>query len=330
MKIRYLLALMLSLSMLYADFSHLHKEEIKDAVKVYQWKKEEVSPFNELLLSWDALRPKTGSYLFQVRIQVDGVWSPWLNYGEWSSSTQFSFSESFPETFAKVFQDTAETSDGKLATGFEVRAEAKEGASLQSLTNLYVCTSDLSRFTQNMPTALTNVQVPGIAGQSQMILNHPRGKDMCSPTSTSTVINFLLGPGTIDPLLFASRIKDERFDIYGNWAFNVAEANHLLHGKYSCHIERLNSFEALLSYLQKEIPVVVSVKGSLPGAVKPYNGGHLMVITGFDAKNQKVLCIDSAYSSNEETIVAYPLEDFLKVWGTRKNLAYVFEVRTQK
>lgn len=311
--------------MAYADFSHLYKEEVKEAGETYLWRQEELPPFNELLLSWDALRPTKGSFLFQVRICVDSVWSPWLNYGEWSSSTQHSFSESFPETFAKVFQDTAETCDGKLATAFEVRVRGEGGASLQSLTNLYVCTSSLNHFKQNSPTSLENVQVPDIKGQSQMILDHPRGKDMCSPTSTSTVINFLMGSGTVEPLIFASRVKDERFDIYGNWAFNVAEANNLLHGKYTCHIERLNSFDALFEHLKNGMPVVVSVKGSLPGAVKPYNGGHLMVIIGFDTNTQKVLCIDSAYSSNKETYAAYPLEDFLKVWGTRKNLAYVFE-----
>lgn len=310
---------------LQAEFTSLHtaslsKEETEQ--DSFRWKVESLSPFDELLLSWDAARPDQGSLLFFVRVKTDD-WSPWMRYSEWGKDTQLSFTENHPDSFVKLFQDTLNTQQGKTASAFQIKVVGKQGASLKGLRHLFVCTSQISQFAVNAPEKLDPVFL-SVLGQSQMILDHPRNKDMCSPTSTSTVVNFLLGKKEVQPLDFASRVKDMGFDIYGNWALNVAEANHALHGKFSCRIERLNGFADLHSYLKKGLPVVVSVKGEIPGAVKPYQSGHLMVVTGFDPEKRRVHCVDSAFDANEKTAVSYALEDFLKAWGTRKNLAYVF------
>ncbi len=310
---------------LQAAFTSLHttspsKKELEH--NSLQWKVESLSPFDELLLSWDASRPDRGNLTFLVRVKTDS-WSPWMRYSEWGRDTQLSFNESHPDSFVKLFQDTLNTQQGKTANAFEIKVIGKQGASLEGLRRLFVCTSQISRFAASAPEQLEQVLL-SVPGQSQMILDHPRSKDMCSPTSTSTVVNFLLGKKEVQPLDFASHVKDMGFDIYGNWALNVAEANHVLKGKFSCHIERLESFADLHSYLKKGLPVVVSVKGDIPGAVKPYQSGHLMVVTGFDPENKRVYCVDSAFDANEKTAVNYALEDFLKAWGTRKNLAYVF------
>lgn len=312
----------------FADFTALHTCKITDKERTPEaviWRKENVNGFDELLLSWKAKRPETGNYLFLVRVKT-ADWSPWMRYAEWGKDVQKSFSEDYPEACVKIFQDTVNTQKDVLGTGFEVKALALEGANLKDLEALYVCTSNFKNFAQHTGNlSLESVRIPAINGQSQIILPHPRGIDMCSPTSTSTVINFLLGSKKVDPLDFASHVRDMGFDIYGNWALNVAEANNVLKDKYSCRIERLNGFEHLHSYLKKNIPVVVSVKGPIPGAPLPYNYGHLMVVMGFNQEEQRVYCVDSAYDSNDKTIVSYALADFLKAWGTRRNLAYVFK-----
>jgi len=318
---------LIAMSSGFCSFSSLHSkylqtEERKEAAFV--WQVEETAPFDELLLSWNAKRPEKGDLLFLVRVKTSG-WSPWMQYADWGVDGQSSFSEKHPDFSVEMFQDTLSTSKVP-ATGFAIKAIAQNGAGMAGLDALHVTTSDIKAFQRekNGPHPLSTVMIPAILGQSQMLLNHPRCKDMCSPTSTSTVVNFLLGKKAIDPVAFAGRVKDLGHDIYGNWALNVAEAYHHLRGRYFCRIERLSGFAALHSYLMKNLPVVVSVKGELSGAPKAYDAGHLMVVIGFQEKEQKVCCIDSAHGASEKTIVSYPLEDFLKAWGTRKHLAYVF------
>ncbi len=314
---------------LHASFSFTHDYSLRTEDQnneSFIWKKENITSFNELLLSWNAKRPKEGSFLFLVRVKTN-EWSPWMRYAEWGKETQLSFSEDYPDSFVKIFQDTLNTQEGKLANAFEIKVVCQGNCTIKELNRLYVTTSDLSLFSQSPVNQLDYVLIKNISGQSQMILNHPRHKDMCSPTSTSTVINFLLKKREIDPVCFASRSKDMGFDIYGNWALNVAEAYNQLKGNYFCHIERLDSFAQLHSYLLQNLPVVVSVKGEIPGAHHPYKSGHLMVVIGYDPKTKRVHCIDSAFESNENTMVSYAIEDFLKAWGIRKNLAYIFTPR---
>jgi hypothetical protein len=125
----------------------------------------------------------------------------------------------------------------------------------------------------------------------------------------------------LDPISFAKLVHDDAFDIYGNWILNIAESYNQL--RSPCHVERLTDFSALHAKLMQGKPVVVSVKGTIPGAPKSYPAGHLICIVGYDG--DKVYCIDPAFPNNESTFVSYDLRDFLTAWGIRRNLAYVFD-----
>ena len=96
-----------------------------------------------------------------------------------------------------------------------------------------------------------------------------------------------------------------------------------LNAHVPCHVERLNSFAALHARLLKNSPVIVSIKGPLRNAPKPYANGHLMCVIGYS--NEKVFCVDPGFDANESTYTSYDLKDFLECWEKRKNLAYVFE-----
>jgi hypothetical protein len=87
-------------------------------------------------------------------------------------------------------------------------------------------------------------------------------------------------------------------------------------------VQRLKDFNALHAYLMREKPVVVSVKGKLPGAPIIYSRGHLICVIGY--KGKEVICIDPAFAENQLCYVKYKIKDFLAAWGKRKNLAYTF------
>ena len=69
----------------------------------------------------------------------------------------------------------------------------------------------------------------------------------------------------------------------------------------------------------------VSQERPLQGSALPYTQGHLMVVIGFDAVNERVLCMDPAFPTNKETLTSYPLQDFIVAWSRRGFIAYIFE-----
>lgn len=277
-------------------------------------KKEGIEPFDELILSWNGERPK-GDYLFFIRVKIDS-WSAWIPYAIWGYRGQSSFSNS--SGAVKVEQDRLYMEE-KRATAFHIKVVAKE-CSLEQIHALHIYTNGVSRkkIEQN-PTRSVALQVPKL---SQMALDHPRKKDLCSPTSTTALLSYLLEE-EIDAALFAEQVWDAAFDIYGNWSLNVAAASTYLGERGGFWVERLPDFCSICSYLQNNIPVIVSVRGPLPGSASPYAEGHLLVVRGYDALRQQVLCMDPAFLT--ENYVAYDLASFCKAWGRRGNIAYVFQ-----
>jgi hypothetical protein len=286
-----------------------------------EWREESVDPFDELMVSWNAARPKEGKYLIYVSAKVDD-WSPWLLYGSWGSDGQSSFSQDAPQ--AKVYQDALEIKEGKKASGFQIKIECMGDASLDQVYGIHVYTNSDRKKEMEMPRIdLESVYLP-VEGLSQMAVDHPRHADLCSPTSTTAVVNYLSGKNSVRPVDFARSIWDGGFDIFGNWVFNVAEAAHLLGPNHSAWVERLSGFDAIHKQLKMGMPVVVSVRGPLPGSALPYAKGHLLAVIGFDAHRHKVYCMDPAFPSDKETLVAYEFSDFLEAWNRRGRIAYMF------
>ncbi len=278
-------------------------------------------PFNELILSWNGFRPAQGCWTFYVSL-FQSEWSPFLEYAQWGATWQKTFHSS--TTTATSYQDAVTPKSG-LSTGFRIVVKPALGADISTLHELHVCTSDTSQFQIEPVPALASLHLNGIFPHCQMLLPHPRHRDLCSPTSTTAAINFLWKKKLVDPLVFASKVHDNEFDIYGNWILNTAAAYEALEGNYQTYVARLSNFSAAHAALAKGLPVVVSVKGPLPGGATPYSNGHLLLLIGYDSLEKTVLCMDPAFSSDRETIVSYPIAPFLQAWGRRRNLAYFFE-----
>lgn len=283
------------------------------------WKEENITPFDELMLTWNAARPKAGKFHFYVSVKTE-EWSPWLIYATWGSDGQSSYQSQGP---IKVYQDAVEVGEGKKGTAFQIKVEA-EGAFLSDIHGLHVYTngdkaSDGSQGVYLHPITLE------VAGLSQMTLEHERHKDLCSPVSTTAVTRYLSQDPNIDPILFAQNAWDSGFDIFGNWVFNVAESYTHLGQKWSCWVERLNGFDSIYSRLSQGTPVIVSVRGPLPGSALPYAKGHLMAVIGYDPIEQKVKCMDPGFPKDSETLVSYDFNDFIQAWNRRGNISYIFK-----
>ena len=126
----------------------------------------------------------------------------------------------------------------------------------------------------------------------------------------------------IDPLAWAEKSFDAGFDTYGSWQFNVAQAADCCGDKVEFCTVRLRSFKQLYNQIARGIPAVVSVRGSLRGAPKKYDNGHVLVVVGWDAKKRHVLCHDPALTSDQETLKRYDIESFIEAWERSRRLTY--------
>src|SRR3989344_2868646 len=116
-------------------FSYTH-EHMHPPPATHEWvcEKEEVSPFNELIVSWNGLRPAQGKWTFWVSLHQKD-WSPWLKYAEWSPSSQKTFKSALENCFAATYQDGIYPKEG-FCDAYRIKVLAEEGADLGTLDAL--------------------------------------------------------------------------------------------------------------------------------------------------------------------------------------------------
>ncbi len=291
--------------------------------KSYIWTVSPISPFDELLISWNAERPLKGHYVILASVYID-QWSPWLLYASWGSHCQYSFHDILPNLPVHTFQDQIELLEGRIGTKYRIRVESCEGAMLTNFYTLYACTSRIKSLkSPSLPFLKPSLSLP-VPGLSQLSLPHPRAASLCSPTATSAIIRYLCTSSPLNPLNFAQQVYDAGFDIYGNWSFNVAQAFVELGRKWQCWYARATGFEEIWNYLHRGLPVVISIKGNLTRGTLPYKNGHLIVIKGYDAQTNQILCMDPAFPSDDQTHVCYFWEELMEAWENRHYLTYFF------
>ncbi|PCI78027.1 hypothetical protein COB21_01665 [Candidatus Aerophobetes bacterium] len=317
---------------LFSVFSEMHHHYIKHTDTPndsFLWTKQNIVPFEELLITWNASRPTQGHYSIYVSLNTQ-KWSPWLVYAKWGSDFQKGAISKLENVPVRVYQDAVETLEGEVGHGFKIKVIAENGADISNLKSIHVCSSKPSSIAISSSNMDTHDSYHlAVDGLSQMALMDERGNRLCSPTSTTAVVRFLKNEHILNPLQFAENVWDASFDIFGNWVFNVAEAyNQINSPLISCWVERLNGFQNILDSLKEGFPVVISVRGPLPGSAQPYKNGHLLAVIGFENKTREVICMDPAFDTDDETTVRYNLDDLMTAWNRRKNVAYIFRSST--
>lgn len=293
------------------------------------WTRKANKPFTELILSWNASRPKQGHFSFFVKVRHH-YWSRWNKIAEWGPRSQKTFSNK-KDYFVQSKSSHVAVRRGRLGFDYAVKVIAVGGAELRRVAALSVNTANLKKFGRQVPRNLSSTLVYGVPKRSQWRVPHPsRKKDLCSPTSLSIIVSYLAYKKQIPleysfnsrTLNFAEQVRDQLLDIYGNWPLNVAQAYNTTRGRFFYRVERLNNFDELHRYLLDNIPVAVSLRGYLRGCAWPYNNGHFVVVVGWDDRTKCVICVDPAFRSSKTIIRRYPIRDFVKAWGISTNLSY--------
>ena len=289
--------------------------------------KQNLLGFSQLIFYWNAFRPEKGYFSFHAQVQDEkNRWHDWHHMIEWGKDVQRSFFN-VGKSGTKYCHVRLEMPHTRLAKGVRIKVVAHDGANLSSLRALGFNIANLHAFNEEFNHAvamLPSVVVADIPKQSQRVLDHPQADVMCSPTSCSMVMGYLK-KNILNPVDFAAGVYDHGLQSYGSWPFNVAHAFDQGEGEFFFKVMRLPSFLELHGLLQKSLPVIVSVRGSLEGAPKEYNNGHLLVVVGWNQQKQKVLCHDPAFENNEKVYAEYDIKSFCTAWGRSRHLAYVAE-----
>jgi hypothetical protein len=285
--------------------------------------------FTQLVFSWNALRDEHGYFSFwvQARNEKNGKWSDWHKMVEWGNGVQRSFLSKGKDNFHYAHV-RLESGDSDYADAFRLKLVSHDGADLSLIKSFAVALSNYRKFhpevLEKNGLRLSSVRIKSVPKIAQLAIDHDRANHMCSPTSCSMLVSYL-AQESIDALAFAHKAFDGGLDTYGSWPFNTAHAFELGGCKTWFAPTRLHSFYELHQLLKQSIPVVVSVRGALEGAPRPYEKGHLLVVIGWDRAKQMVICHDPAFDDASKVLMRYPIESFLKAWERSYRLAYVAE-----
>ena len=312
----------------YRTFSEQELEGHKNKPHIF-FAKEQVPLFNQLIFSWNSLRPEKGyfSFLVQVHSSKTNEWSSWHHMADWGAQMQLSFA-SKSDGIAHYDYVCLKMENNHLADAFRIKVISHGGANIALLKACGVSFSDSNNFKAEVIdrqlTNLPSVHIKNVPILSQFELDHSKNDSICSPTSCSMLTMFLSDKKN-DTLDFVLKAYDSGLKVYGSWPFNVAHAFEQCDERYWFFTTRLNSFAGLHQRLMLGIPVVVSVRGPLETAALPYKNGHLMVVVGWNAKKQEVIVHDPAFKNGKEVVHHYPLKSFLESWERSRRLAYLAE-----
>lgn len=308
------------------------EKELFAAKKELIFQKETDHAFSQLMFSWNAFRPEQGHFSFwvQARDAHTHAWGVWHKMSEWGNNIQVSYTAP-GDGHTKYEHVRLESQRGKKSDGFRIKIVAHEGTLTDLMHACTVCVSDFAKFNPEDAQSLTelpSIKVRNVPKYSQFLLDHPRKDGLCSPTSCSMLTSYIL-QDAIDPVQFAERAYDAGLGVYGSWPFNMAHAFERCGGTWRFCVARFASFKLLHAWMERGIPVIVSVRGPLQGAATPYAQGHLLVVVGWDARSQEVICHDPAFSDPKKVRMRYAAADFLLAWERSRRLVYLADPLSQ-
>ena len=281
-------------------------------------------PFDELLLSADAVFPGGGELEAEAQVRTAEGWSHWFSFGRFSASG--GGTSAAPQENAFGSQEIDKLKLKKKASSFRYRLTLTPAGGKPPVLRLAAVsyTDSGARYSPAAaafkPAGLKAIKL-SLPRRSQMLQQVNYAGDICSPVSLSMALSGLgLKAG---PLETAEAVLDSARNIYGNWFFNTAHAG--TRGLYA-FTARLNSFEEARAFLEAGIQVVASVTfgpDELKNSPLRKTKGHLLVLAGFNAKGG-VITHDPAAPEERTVERVYDRGQFAQAWfGNKYGTAYI-------
>ena len=281
-------------------------------------------PFDELLLSADALFPGGGELEAEAQVKTAEGWSPWFSFGRFGASG--GGASAAPQENAFGSQEIDKLKLKKKASSFRYRLTLTTAGGKPPVLRLAAVsyTDSGARYSPAAaafkPAGHKALKL-SLPRRSQMMQQVNYAGDICSPVSLSMALDGLgLKAG---PLETAEAVLDSAQNIYGNWFFNTAHAG--TRGLYA-FTARLNSFEEARAFLEAGAQVVASVTfgpDELKNSPLLKTKGHLLVLAGFNSKGD-VITHDPAAPDEKTVERVYDRAQFAQAWFANKyGTAYI-------
>lgn len=296
-------------------------------------------PFREAFVSWNAFVPSGAGLVVELRVaELEGAWSPWLRIGA-SGVTAPGAIDSFEG--GRLDTDCFRSERTWQRAQVRVSAwRAEEGSARVRLENVALVVVDrtlpirsvegLRRANAN-PGGACTLPMPApdeqtwprrldVPFRSQTSLARELAPRACSPTSLAMVLAYR---GVDVPTERVAELAyDREHDLYGNWPRNVQAAFELgVSGWLLC----FSDWTSVENEIVSGQPLVISIaakEGELTGAPYAKTSGHLLVLTGFDAKGD-VFVNDPAAIDAEHGQLTYERAELERCWMGHGGVAYV-------
>ncbi len=295
------------------------------------------APFVEAIASWEATTPANTWIEVAIAARIGTRWTKDYVLGIWSSGN---------EAFDRHSVDGQDDADGAVLTDTLVLTAPADAFRIKStlfatgasgtprLRALHAVVTD-PEATAPALDAFEDAHGAEVAvpGRSQMIYEGG-GEIWCSPTSTVMVLAHWAAetsePWVVDVPDAADATYDPVFGGTGNWPFNTAWAASVGtstsgEGLLRAFVTRMWRVEQLERLTAAGIPVVVSASwssGGMTGAPLDSSGGHLFVVTGFDADGDVVVA-DPAGPEDDGVRYVYDRAQFDAAWSNSGRTTYV-------
>ena len=142
---------------------------------------------------------------------------------------------------------------------------------------------------------------------------------LCSPTSTSMVLNYWgVDRPTVENAL---AIYDADHDLFGNWGRAVQYAGSL---GLDAWLERFRNWDQVKAKIAAGQPLIASIRygyGEFPSSLLSHSKGHLIVIRGF-TKAGDPICNDPASRAKGNGVV-YKANELGHAWFDHGGVGYV-------
>lgn len=301
-------------------------------------------PFTELIASFNPTTPPNTGLTLDLRVKQDGIWSPWVYLQSWGKTltppdriTRWDGGKTDIDTL--VLDKPAAAYQARVGL---ISFETDSKLPRPSMRRLSVCYTgvvldpDLRAKILKGPDGPTSqpsspgnwardLPVP-FRGQGEIKNPKPLWKLICSPTSTSMVLQYY---GIDLPTLEnATAIYDSHYDLFGNWGRAIARAGEL---GLDAYLTRFRNWDQVHAMIARGVPVIASIrfrKGEVKGFLYEFTKGHLLVIRGFKP-NGDVIVNDPARKEKGNGVI-YSADQMAKAWFNHGGVGYVIEKPTTR
>lgn len=276
---------------------------------------QDIGSFDYAVASWNA-RTNGGTISVEMCFELEGgVWSDWYGWGVWSDRKGVSASKDKNGAHASMSVDTLTVKDSCKTTGLiKYRVTLERGDGSPEAANVSFATPQMSEQSSvgDYPAYFLN----DVPMRSQLAAeNGSVGSIICSPTTTAMALEYM---GTrVSSLEAAGSMYDNAWRAYGNWSFAAAYAGE-------------NGYVAFIDFYSLEMAKYALSRGVVLGCSTGLtSAGHIVLLTGYDEENDKLLVNDPNISENDLHVTEYDVSYFTERWMKDRTeglgLVYVFQ-----